>query len=221
VLRTYWYDGAHEGLPTADHLSISRLDGVKLRLGRLSAGRQKGVDALIIRDLMTLARERAVATAYLLGGDEDLRAGVEAAQDMGVRVSVIGIESVGERNQADTLIREADEHVVLGKDFLARFLTPVVTPPKTAIAPGTDVPALVVQRAAAFAREWIAEATDDEIARLLGQRPVIPKGLDAQLLQHVQAVAGALDDREPLRRSARETFWQEAAVSQASGVPGP
>ncbi|MGH8909071.1 MAG: NYN domain-containing protein, partial [Egibacteraceae bacterium] len=124
VLRTYWYDGARDGIPTADHLHIARLAGVKLRLGRLSGGKQKGVDALIYRDLMTLARERAIATAYLLGGDEDLREGVAAAQDMGVRVVVLGIDTkeTGERaNQADTLVREADERHVFQRDQLAPF----------------------------------------------------------------------------------------------------
>ncbi|MGH8571111.1 MAG: NYN domain-containing protein, partial [Gammaproteobacteria bacterium] len=91
------------------------------------------MDALIIRDLMTLARERAIAAAYVLGGDEDLRAGVEAAQDMGIRVCVIGIDNPAERNQADTLIREADEHLLLNKKFLADFFTRVITPPKTAV----------------------------------------------------------------------------------------
>lgn len=73
VLRVYWYDGARDAIPTLDHLDIAELANVKLRLGRLSGGKQKGVDALIYRDLMTLARERAIATAFLVAGDEDLR----------------------------------------------------------------------------------------------------------------------------------------------------
>lgn len=43
---------------------------VKVRLGRLIRGEQKGVDALIYRDLMTLARERAITCAYLLSGEQ-------------------------------------------------------------------------------------------------------------------------------------------------------
>ena len=92
VLRSYWYDGACDAIPTLAQLSVAELANVKLRLGRLSGGKQKGVDALIYRDLMTLARERAIATAFLLAGDEDLREGVVAAGDMGVRVVVLGIE---------------------------------------------------------------------------------------------------------------------------------
>jgi hypothetical protein len=75
MLRVYWYDGAPDAIPLSDHLAIAKLTNVKLRLGRLTRGEQKGVDWLIIRDLMTLARERAIATALLVSGDEDLREG--------------------------------------------------------------------------------------------------------------------------------------------------
>jgi hypothetical protein len=66
MLRAYWYDAAKDAIPTPEQLLIARLPRVMLRLGRLSGGKQKGVDSLIVRDLMTLARERAVATAFLL-----------------------------------------------------------------------------------------------------------------------------------------------------------
>lgn len=221
VLRTYWYDGAPDGIPADDHLDIARLPGVKLRLGRLIAGRQKGVDSLIVRDLMTLARERAVSTAYLLGGDEDLRVGVEAAQDMGVRVSVIGIENPRRQNQADTLIREADEHLLLSASYLRPFFQRAASPPPTPVVEShADLQGLVKGRAADFAREWVAKATDDEAARLLGQRPVIPKALDAELLRHVQSAAGQLDKRDDLRNLMRAAFWQEAtAVQHAPSRP--
>jgi hypothetical protein len=68
-LRTYWYDGARNGIATRSQQEIAALPNVKLRLGRLSAkNEQKGVDALIYRDLMTLARERAIAEAWVLFG---------------------------------------------------------------------------------------------------------------------------------------------------------
>ena len=41
-LRTYWYDGAPESVPTPDHLKIGALPYVKVRLGRLIHGEQKG-----------------------------------------------------------------------------------------------------------------------------------------------------------------------------------
>ncbi len=122
-LRTYWYDGARDGTPTAVHSALGARSGVKLRLGRtVDAGAnrivQKGVDSLIVRDLIRLSQNRAITTAYLLGGDEDLRQGMVEAQDMGVRVVLVGIEPFPERNQAASLIREADDLVVLGREVL-------------------------------------------------------------------------------------------------------
>jgi hypothetical protein len=56
-LRTYWYDGARDGIPTADHRLIGGLPYVKVRVGRLTQrGQQKGVDGLIYRDISSLAR---------------------------------------------------------------------------------------------------------------------------------------------------------------------
>ena len=124
VLRTYWYDGARDRIPTAEHQAISDLPNVKLRLGRLNQRhQQKGVDALIYHDLMTLARERAVSAAYLLSGDEDLREGVRAAQEIGVRVTLVEIRTPsGARNQSRDLAREADEILMLTKEDLSGFI---------------------------------------------------------------------------------------------------
>ena len=122
-LRTYWYDGATNAVPTPDHEQIGGLPYVKVRLGRLIRGEQKGVDALIYRDLMTLARERAISCAYLLSGDEDLREGVVAAQDMGVQVVLLGIPA-STTNQSAALIRESDEHVILPKEHWEEHFSP-------------------------------------------------------------------------------------------------
>jgi uncharacterized LabA/DUF88 family protein len=114
VLRAYWYDGAKDGVPSNEQLGIAALASVKLRLGRLNAqNQQKGVDSLIYRDLMTLGREHAISDAMLLSGDEDLREGVRAAQDMGVRVALLGVaSSLGKFNQSRDLTYEADEVIL-------------------------------------------------------------------------------------------------------------
>jgi hypothetical protein len=119
-LRLYWYDAAVDAIPDAEQQAIAKLAHVKLRLGRLVNKRQKGVDALIMRDLMTLARERAMVVAYLVSGDEDLREGVMAVQDMGVQVVLVGFDGPG---QAQTLINEADEHMVFPDSFWQTFFT--------------------------------------------------------------------------------------------------
>ena len=100
-LRTYWYDGAPDAVPTSDQLQIGGQQGVKLRLGRLTKDGQKGVDSRIVRDLIVLSRNRAVSTVYLMSGDEDVREGVVEAQEFGVAVILLGIEPrSGQFNQA-------------------------------------------------------------------------------------------------------------------------
>lgn len=121
-LRTYWYDGAPERGPSESQIAIAELRGFKLRLGRLVKGRQKGVDSLVVRDLMRLSQNRAIRTAFLLSGDEDLREGMVEAQEMGVRVVLVGIEPLGGPNQAETLRREADDVIVLRHADLAPLI---------------------------------------------------------------------------------------------------
>lgn len=106
LLRIYWYDGASAG-PNAAHQALAYRPNVKLRLGQVNEHGQQGVDALLIADLVTLARNRALADAVLWSGDDDLRPGVEQAQELGVRVHLLGIEPARE-NQAAALVQAAD-----------------------------------------------------------------------------------------------------------------
>jgi uncharacterized LabA/DUF88 family protein len=135
ALRIYWYDAAKDAQATRTHLAIASLQGVQLRLGRLAqAGdvfRQKGVDSRIVRDLMVLSRNGAIATAYVLSGDDDLREGVSEAQERGVTVTLVGVEPLqGLRNQAPTLIRAADDTIILKKDQVKVFLSRAVAVPE-------------------------------------------------------------------------------------------
>jgi len=114
LLRTYWYDASLTGQPEHDQLTIADLQGVRLRLGRLVRGEQKGVDSRIVRDLIVLARDRAIAEAYLLAGDEDLCEGVQEAQDQGVRVTLLAVPGV---NQSRLLMQQADQNEQLPEAF--------------------------------------------------------------------------------------------------------
>ncbi|HEX5720743.1 MAG TPA: NYN domain-containing protein [Thermoanaerobaculia bacterium] len=208
ILRLYWYDAAPDAIPTQEQLDIAELANVKLRLGRLVGGRQKGVDSLIVRDLMTLARERAVATIFLLGGDEDLREGVVAAQEMGVLVVVVGIPTVGTANQARSLIRESDEHIVLETEFLAPFFS-LKDAASQIVLPLPSLPAGESARLTgqSFASEWAQRATPEEIRRLLDQAPILPNQLDTQLLLAAETTLGSLRERKGLRNDLRAGFW--------------
>jgi len=146
LLRVYWYDGAR---PTTvmppDHVEIARARYMKLRLGMINGmGQQKGVDSLIVTDLIELARNHAISEALLLSGDEDLRIGVTIAQTFGVCVHLIGIApSIG--SQSTLLMQEADTTTEWDGDIVRQFLTtrsPVsATPAHTGTAgPGAMVP---------------------------------------------------------------------------------
>ena len=206
------YDAAYKGIPTLDHLAVASLSDVKLRLGRMSGGKQKGVDSLIVRDLMVLGRERAIATAFLLAGDEDLREGVKDAQDFGVRVVLVGIRSTDPRgNQAATLVQEADEHVVLDADLWGPFLAKkVVEEPATLEEPlavaEPDVNALANQAGTAFAKEWAEKALPEEVAELLALAPAIPPQLDTQLMTRARSTVG--DTRGEIAKVIRAAFWR-------------
>jgi hypothetical protein len=228
-LRTYWYDGAVRGVPTADHELIGGFAYVKVRLGRVVHGEQKGVDALIYRDLMTLARERAIARAYLLSGDEDLREGVVAAQDMGVQAVLLGIPTSQRANQSAALIREADEHVVLDKGFWDPFFSRH-EPDTAEEATDTQVkaeprkPEAAVAGAAeaqtagrAFAVRWINETSPEEANELLGKFPRIPGELDLALLVDAEKTLGSLRKRQDLKHEVRGAFWG----ALKAGAPAP
>lgn len=220
LLRTYWYDGAKRGVATAHHQAIARLPYVKLRLGRLnSQNQQKGVDALIYRDLMTLASERSVAQAYVLSGDDDLREGVLFAQDRGVRVVMIGIAlDGGDTCQSLELRHEADEVLVLDKSFVGQYLTCVVPAAlPTATTALTDV--AIETAAKAFAQRWIAGATRAELNALIAVRPRIPKTLDVEIVRSVEGALGASLRGEPTAKPVlRHAFWGEIDAAHAAAV---
>ncbi len=216
-LRTYWYDGAPHGVARGDHELIGGLPYVKVRLGRLLHGEQKGVDALIYRDLMTLARERAINCAYLLSGDEDLREGVVAAQDMGVQVVLIGIPA-NRANQSAALIREADEHVVLQKEHWAEHFSPI-TPTEAADSktpePSNEqtTPAEAQTVGRAFAVEWVKAGSSGALQDMIRVAPKIPPEVDLALIVEAEKSLGPLRERQDLKQELRAGFW--AAIKAA------
>ncbi len=192
LLRVYWYDGTSTG-PTAQHLTLAHLDGVKVRLGFVnSVGEQKGVDSLIVTDMITLARNRAVTDAVLVSGDEDLRVGVQQAQEFGVRVHLVGIKP-SRGNQSLFLLQEADTTNEWTDAEVSGFLA---CKPK----PGIDVPEPIPLAGAAvragastiepdslapLAMRVAASLARAEVATLVeafDRTRQLPKDIDRQLL---------------------------------------
>ncbi len=136
LLRIYWYDGAIGGArPTTDQASLANLDDVKLRLGFVNnVGEQKGVDSLIVTDLIELARLNSIAEAVLLSGDEDVRVGVQIAQNYGVRIHLLGIVP-SRGSQSHQLIQEADTSTEWSAETIASFLSLRTISPNSLEAP--------------------------------------------------------------------------------------
>ncbi len=216
-LRTYWYDAATDANPTPSHIAVASIPGVKLRLGRLSSGRQKGVDSRIVRDLIVLARDRVITTAYVLSGDEDIREGVAEAQDCGVLVVLLGITPrPGQHNQARSLVQEADDLVVLTRDQISQWimLRPDQSVPGT-IAPTTPTssPDLELQ-GRQFGEAW-ARSSPDRVSQAVMSRPKIPPEVDRELLNSGSVATGAaLTDAQ--RRALRAGFWTAPTIDRAT-----
>lgn len=121
LLRIYWYDGT-ANRPTRVQVATAEQADVKLRLGRIdAAGRQKGVDALIASDMVTLARNRAMTDCVLLAGDDELRIAVAEVQQLGVRVHLVGI-SPAWHTQSRLLRQEADSTTEWNAATLRAFM---------------------------------------------------------------------------------------------------
>lgn len=122
LLRIYWYDAMRGARLSLEQSNLARSAYVKLRLGALnSAGEQKGVDSLIVTDLIDLARNKAIADAVIVSGDEDLRIAVQVAQSFGVRVHVLAV-AAPDKNVSLALQMEADSLNVLDVDWLGKYL---------------------------------------------------------------------------------------------------
>ena len=123
LLRIYWYDGVpHQG-PSQEQQDLADSDDVKLRLGVINSyGQQKGVDSLIVTDLVELARNQAISDAVILSGDEDIRIGVQIAQSYGVRAHLIGI-GPGRVSQSRSLLQESDTTVEWGEADVHNLIT--------------------------------------------------------------------------------------------------
>lgn len=202
LLRMYWYDGAPAGRPVIDHRSVAALPNVKLRLGRLVGGEQKGVDSLMVLDLVRLAQDRAIAAAYLLSGDEDLREGVLYAQQLGVRLVLLGIPGATP-NQAGTLVDEADEHVVLPRAFWEPFFT--LRPEPTPAIPPAELPPDAAAIGGWFAAD-LRVRDPGQVSSALRNRPSVPNPLDRELRRLARQVLGT-DPDEAARRELRRAFW--------------
>ena len=219
-------------MPTLEQLRVADQQGVKLRLGRLTTRGQKGVDARIVRDLIILSRNRAISTAYLMSGDEDVREGVVEAQEFGVSVVLLGIEPVpGQYNQAATLVREADDVITLSRPDCTKFLTRAGADEQERLqasfavtVPEGASPSEYGRASGAVVRKTL---DPEAVSRILGDRPRIPKTIDVWL---VKESAARFEDplKEATKHAVRAGFWDglasvadEGNGGESENVPNP
>jgi uncharacterized LabA/DUF88 family protein len=125
LLRCYWYEATVEGHRSAEHDALADLPGLKLRLGRIRPGRREGVDTEIHRDLMTLARNNAIADAVVVSGDEDLVQAITDAQALGIRVTIVHVSVDGNWTISRTLRQECDDLIEIGSSHLRPYVNKI------------------------------------------------------------------------------------------------
>lgn len=210
-LRTYWYDGAHEGVATADQHRVGSCHYVKLRLGRLNKrGQQKGVDGLIYRDMTALARAGAISRAYLLSGDEDLREGVVTAQELGVQVVLLTFATTKNTGASRLLLREVDECWRLDDQFWRKYMNKVSDKPTVESAPDAAAVEVATDK---FAAEWLKGTTKDELEQLaLGTS--VPNPIYVNMLESVESDLGiSLRNHNETKRAMKKRFKQQLRAS--------
>jgi len=162
LLRVYWYDASPLKGINANHIRLGELDNVKMRLGIVNAfNEQKGVDSLLIADLIQLSHNRAIDSAVLVSGDEDLRVGVQVAQTYGVRVHLLGLVGPQTKpSQSQALVGEADTRTLWTVDVVESFMTISPAAPETTAALTVDgPPAAITGEAAGGQRPQTGHAT--------------------------------------------------------------
>jgi uncharacterized LabA/DUF88 family protein len=209
LLRIYWYDGTSTG-PTPQHLALAYLPNVKMRLGFVNRhGEQKGVDSLIVTDMIELARNRAMADAVLVSGDEDIRVGVQQAQEFGVRVHLLGI-APARGNQSGFLVQEADAVHEWATAEVERFLSRV---PRAA-ASETTRSEIVDPNAWHVAGVSLAQDLPlEEVRALLATSSAnqVPQEIDRKLLRAGSLALGVrLDPAQ--KRNLRDAFYSACRV---------
>lgn len=221
LLRIYWYDGIRPyQSPSAQQTSIGLTANVKLRLGMINSfGQQKGVDALIVTDMIDLARNQAISDALVVAGDEDVRVGVQVAQTFGVRVHLLGIEP-SRANQSPHLVQEVDSHLELDKATVSSFMgfsklelraveKPIEARLRGDVEPGTDsVIPIILER---FSSAQLAD-----IKQHIEITSNLPREVDAPILAEARKLLNRdLDNSE--KRELRKAAKARIASAKTEG----
>lgn len=225
LLRVYWYDGVMANGFTQQQRSLVSVDDVQFRAGTINGrGQQKGVDSLIVTDLIELTSHHAICDAVLVTGDSDLAVGIEVAQKRGVRIAVLGVEDLAAgvaHHQSFEITSRADRVGMLGQAELSQVLRyapaqqppahqPAVAAPAPAqAAPGQVPPPMDRPRIEAAVRAFIAQQAAPLTGVVDHTTKRIDAGVDRSLLHHVFTELGHGRLTEAEKVYARQVFRAE------------
>jgi uncharacterized LabA/DUF88 family protein len=214
LLRIYWYDAMPGPRLSLEQNTLAMLPGVKLRLGALNcSGEQKGVDAMIVTDLIELARNGAIADAVLVSGDEDLHIAVQLAQSFGVRVHILAAGDPT-KNVSPSIQMDADSVTSLSAEWLAQHLhrhEPQESAPLETGAYGNSSDAasshgnesMLLEDAAEIITEELLNATPEQLPPLQAHfqfNQVVPPEFDRKLIAKTSRLLGRQFSGEDMRR---------------------
>ena len=153
----------------------------------------------------------------------DLHEAVTAVQDLGIRLTLVGIEPMpGQFNQSKELVLDADEVVVLTRSEIGHMFTSLANGPsaQTLPLPLTTVTSDQVKQAAeAFAEGWASNAAPNDLAELIANKPRVPQPLDRELLTEVERLTNSsLRGNDAAHRNARQAFWKTILSKRAQVI---
>lgn len=190
LLRIYWYDGvARYAAPSIAQKEVAEQKDIKCWFGVLnSGGVQKGVDSLLVVDLIELSRNKAITDAVVMSGDEDIRLGVQVAQTFGVRVHLLGIDGP-QYSQSLDLVIEADTHTLWSKRRLENWMRSL----EPTVVDADQAPTVQNERLQAAVLEVIRSLSDSERKEIVSsydRSEWLPPQYDSKLLSTVSDAVG-------------------------------
>ncbi|MDA1348807.1 MAG: hypothetical protein O3A47_08070 [Chloroflexi bacterium] len=148
-----------------------------------------------------------------MSGDEDVREGVAEAQERGVSVVLMGVEAPpGRANQAATLVREADDLIVLSRPDCSKFLArrqvgKAVLDPLGTITVDVEECGTPRDFGRAHGAAFREQREPSDVAPILVDHPSLPRHLDGWLLTTAAGRFGSPLE-ESTRRDIRAGFWE-------------
>ena len=175
----------------------------------------------MVTDMITLARNQAMAECVLLSGDEDIRVGVQQAQEYGVRVHLLGIKPArGSQSQSALLLQEADATHFWTASDLKNFLhmQPDLPPLDSAATPepfaGADATGLLED----IARQVANGVAKSEVSALVNDIRATsrrPQDIDGKLLGlSRQRLGKDLDEKQKYKLRTTFLIELEARINE-------